>query len=146
MRRALRIRRGAAVVYSTISTGVIAFQVALAIGMPWGAFAMGGAFPGQFPPSLRVAALLQAVLSAVMPAIVLSRVGLALPAWYRASRWLTWVVVAVAGVSTVLNVITPSSAERAIWAPVSLALLASSLVVAFGGREQECSADAVRLP
>lgn len=94
---------------------------------------MGGAFPGQFPPSLRAAALLQAVLSAAMLAILLSRAGLALPAWHRASRWLTWVVVAVAGISAVLNIITPSSAERAIWAPVSLALLASSLVVAFGG-------------
>src|SRR6185369_6933758 len=126
----------AAVFYATISTGVIAFQVALAIGAPWGAFAMGGAFPGQFPPSLRAAALFQAVLSGAMAAIVLSRAGLALPAWYRASRWLTWVIVAVAGVSAVLNIVTPSSAERAIWAPVAVALLTSSLVVAFGSADQ----------
>ena len=97
---------------------------------------MGGAFPGQFPPSLRAAALFQAVLSGAMAAIVLSRAGLALPAWYRASRWLTWVIVAVAGVSAVLNIVTPSSAERAIWAPVAVALLTSSLVVAFGSADQ----------
>ena len=116
--------------YAIVSAGVVAFQLALAAGAPWGSFAMGGAFPGQFPPSLRVAALIQAVLIALMAAVVLSRAGLFLPAWSRATRWLVWVVVLVAAVSSVLNLITPSSGERAVWAPVALLLLASALVVA----------------
>ena len=48
--RVIGIRRTAAIVYAATAAGVVAFQVALAAGMPWGEYAMGGAFPGQFPP------------------------------------------------------------------------------------------------
>ena len=124
------IRRTAALLYAVLSAGVVAFQLALAAGAPWGAYAMGGAVPGQFPPVLRIAALVQAALIVGMAAIVLSRAGLILGGWSRVSRWLVWVVVAVAAVSLVLNLITPSAGEQALWAPVLLVLLASSLVVA----------------
>ena len=112
----------------------MAFQVALAAGAPWGAYAMGGAFPGQFPPVLRIAALVQAALLVGMAAVVMSRVGLLLAGWSHASRWLVSIVVAFAAVSLALNLITPSAGERAIWAPVALLLLASSVVVAMKGR------------
>ena len=120
----------AALVYATVSAGIVAFQVALAAGAPWGAYAMGGAFSGQFPPTLRIAALVQAALIVGMAAVVLSRAGLVLAGWSRASRRLVWVVVAFAAVGLVLNLITPSAGERAIWAPVALVLLVSSAVVA----------------
>ena len=94
---------------------------------------MGGVFPGQFPSALRIAALAQAALIAGMAAVVMSRAGLIFAGWSGASRWLVWVVVAFAAVSLVLNVITPSAGERAIWAPVALLLLASSAVVAIEG-------------
>ena len=121
--------RAAAVVYAVVSCGVIAFQLALAGGTPWGAYAMGGAFPGRFPPALRVAAAVQAIVLAGMAAIVLSRAGLLVPRWRQARR-LVWIVVIVAAIGAVLNAITPSAVERAMWAPVALVLLASSLVVA----------------
>lgn len=109
---------------------VILFQLALAAGVPWGAYAMGGAFPGAFPPPMRVAALVQAVILAAVGAVVLARAGLALPRWGRASRGLAWVVVAFLGVGVILNLITPSGMERAIWAPVAILLFALSLRVA----------------
>ena len=124
------IRRVAALLYVAVSGGVVAFQLALAAGAPWGAYAMGGAVPGQFPPALRIAALVQAALIVGMAAIVMSRAGLILAGWSRVTRWLVWVVVAVAAVSLVLNLITPSAGERALWVPVLLLLLASSAVVA----------------
>ena len=124
------IRRVAALLYAVMAAGVVAFQIALAAGAPWGAYAMGGAVPGQFPPALRIAALVQAALIVGMAAIVMSRAGLILAGWSRVTRWLVWVVVAVAAVSLVLNLITPSAGERALWAPVLLILLASSAVVA----------------
>jgi hypothetical protein len=130
----MHITRAAALLYVAVSGGVVAFQVALAAGAPWGAYAMGGAFPGQFPPVLRIAALVQAALLVGMAAVVMSRVGLLLAGWSHASRWLVWVVVAFAAVSLALNLITPSAGERAIWAPVALLLLASSVVVAMKGR------------
>lgn len=128
--------RFAALAYAVVSVGVIAFQVALAAGVPWGAYAMGGAFPGQFPPELRVAAVVQAVILAGLALVVLARAGIALPGWSRTSRWLVWVVVAFSGLSLVLNVITPSAGERAIWAPVALIMLVSSVIVAISKPSQ----------
>ena len=129
----MTITRVAAILYAIVSSGVVAFQIALAAGAPWGAYAMGGAFPGQFPPELRVAAVIQAALLVGLAAVVLARAGLILPGWSRVSRWLIWVVVAFAVVSLILNLITPSAGERAIWAPTALLLLISSAAVAFSG-------------
>ena len=126
----MSISRVAAIGYMVLSAGVAAFQIALAAGAPWGLFAMGGAFSGQFPPAMRVAAALQAALVMLMAAVVLSRAGVALPAWSRASRWLVWFIVAVGTAGLVMNVLTPSAEERLIWAPVAFLLLACSVLVA----------------
>lgn len=126
----MNVSKAAALLYATISAGVVAFQVALALGAPWGAYAMGGAFPGQFPPALRVAAIVQAAILVGLAIVVLSRAGLLLAGRFRASRWLIWLVVVFSALSLVLNLITPSAGERAIWAPVAFLLLVSSVTVA----------------
>src|SRR3990170_1396460 len=95
--------RIAALVYAGLTAIVAAFQLALAAGAPWGAYAMGGAFPGQFPPQMRVAAVVQAVILVALALVVLARAGLILPSWSRASRSLVWLVVGFAAVSLVLN-------------------------------------------
>jgi len=125
------LARVAAIIYAIVTLGVVAFQIALAAGAPWGAHAMGGASPGQFPPALRVAAMIQAVLLAGMAAVILARAGLIFPGWSRVSHWLVWIVVALTALSLALNLITPSAGERAIWAPTLVLLLISSLIVAF---------------
>jgi hypothetical protein len=126
----MKKERLSALIYGVVSLGVIAFQIALAAGSPWGAYAMGGAFPGQFPPELRVAAILQAGILGLLALVVLARAGIALPKWSRASRRLIWVVVAFSTISLVLNIITPSAGERAIWVPVALVMLICSVIVA----------------
>ena len=128
----MEIGRAAAFGYAVISGGVVAFQIALAAGAPWGAYAMGGASPGQYPPGLRIAAVVQAAIVVLMAAVVLSRAGVALPAWSRASRRLVWLVVVVGAASLVLNLVTPSAGERLVWAPVAFLLLACSVLVATG--------------
>jgi len=120
----------AAILYAIVVSGVVAFQVALALGAPWGGYAMGGAFPGRFPARLRAAAVVQGAILAGTIAVVLARAGLALPELADPARWLTWVVVAIALVALVLNANTPSAGERRIWVPVTLAMLVSSLLVA----------------
>ena len=120
----------AAAVFAIVVAGVVAFQIGLALGAPWGSYAMGGAFLGRFPPRMRVAALVQAALLAVIAVIVLSRAGLVLPGLAEAAHWLIWAVVAISLVALVLNAISPSAGERRIWVPVALLMLASSLVVA----------------
>jgi hypothetical protein len=124
------MKRAVAFVYATISAGVVVFQLALAAGVPWGAYAMGGAFPGQFPPALRIAALVQAAVLIAMAGVVLVRAEILLVRWFRISRRLVWWVVGFAALSLVLNLITPSLDERMIWAPVAFLLLISSSAVA----------------
>jgi lysylphosphatidylglycerol synthetase-like protein (DUF2156 family) len=109
---------------------IVAFQLALAAGAPWGSLAMGGAFPGQLPPPMRVAAVVQALVLLLFGAIVAARAGLVLPGWRAASRKLVWVVVAYSIVGVVLNTITPSAWERALWLPMTLVLGACAAMVA----------------
>jgi hypothetical protein len=131
-RTPMSMRPAAALLYTSVSAGAVAFQIALAAGIPWGAYALGGAFPGQLPPALRIAALVQAVLLAGT-AVVVMQAGRIRTGSSRVSRWLIWIVVAFAALSLVLNLITPSAGERVIWAPVALTLLISSAVVAIKG-------------
>jgi hypothetical protein len=124
--------RIAAIVFAVITLGVVGFQIALALGAPWGEYAMGGAFPGQYPPELRVVAVIQAILLVGFAVAVLARAELIQVRWLRRARWLIWVVVAFFVISLVLNLITPSAGERALWVPVISLLLICSLVVALG--------------
>lgn len=130
------IKRTATWVFAIITFGVVAFQLALAAGAPWGEYAMGGAYPGQFPPALRAGALVQALLLAGFGAVIAARGGLIATSRPGLVRVLAWVVVAFSAISFVLNSITPSAGERTIWAPITLAMLICSLIVAsnFFGR------------
>jgi hypothetical protein len=74
--------------------------------------------------------VIQGALLAGFALVVLSRAGLLLPAWAQASQWMVWVVVAFSTLSLILNLITPSAMERAIWAPVAFLMLSCSLIVA----------------
>lgn len=119
----------AAIIFAVGVAGAIAFQLALALGAPWGAYAMGGKFPGRFPPAMRVGAVVQSVILALLAAVVLVRAGLVFEPSV-APAWLMWVVVAFSVVSLVLNAITSSARERRLWLPVTVVMVASSLVVA----------------
>jgi len=120
----------AAIVFAVAALGVVAFQLGLALGAPWGTYAMGGAFPGRFPPAMRVAAVIQAVIIALLAVAVLSVAGLAVPGLAEALPWVGWLAVVFSAVAAVLNAISRSAGERRIWVPVTLVMLASSLVVA----------------
>jgi hypothetical protein len=120
----------AALLFTTAAAGVIAFQIGLAVGAPWGSYAMGGGSPGRFPAGLRAAAAVQAALLAITSVIVLSRAGLVLSDWSDGNGWLIWIVVAISLVAVVLNAISRSSAERRIWVPVAVVMLGCSLLVA----------------
>jgi hypothetical protein len=122
--------RAAALVFAGLTLVVILFQLALALGAPWGAYAMGGAFPGVYPPAMRIAALVQIAVLALIALVVLARAGLVPPRWSPAAGILVWIVVGLLGVGVVLNLISPSPIERLIWAPVTVLLLLSTLRVA----------------
>ena len=105
-------------VSGALFVGAGAFQVALAAGMPWGHLAWGGGHPGVLPVGLRAASAANAVL--------LSGLGVALAGLVERPPVRGRLVaggLAVSGFSLVANLATPSSTERAIWAPFALAQL-----------------------
>ena len=122
----------AAGLFALTMAGVVAFQIALALGAPWGAYAMGGSFPGRYPPALRVVAVVQAVVLGALALVVLSAAGLIAPEVVAGLPILAWLPVAVSAVAVVLNAASRSAGERRIWVPVSIVLLVTSLVVGVG--------------
>lgn len=123
----------AALGFALASAVAVAFQVALALGAPYGAYAMGGAYPGRWPPRLRIAAVVQAIVIAGLAVIVLSDAGLVAPGLADDLPSLVWLAVAFSALSIVLNAISRSSGERRIWLPVAALMLVTSLVVALAG-------------
>lgn len=126
--------RIAAWVFAGALLVLLGFQMGLALGMPWGAFAMGGSYPGVYPTAMRGAALAQAVIYLVLGVIVFVRAGLIAPQMLRLAIIPAWVVVALMTASLVLNIITPSAGERMLWAPVALVMCLASLRVALARR------------
>lgn len=120
----------AARIFGALSVIAAAFQLALAAGAPWGHLTMGGAFPGRLPAAMRIAAVVQALIILLLASIVAARARLMLPRWHAASRTLVWGVVAYTVIGALLNAITPSPAERALWLPIVLGLLASAVITA----------------
>lgn len=122
--------RGAAWIFVILLLPVLALQAGLAAGMPWGEYAMGGAFPGQFPTGMRIASGVQMVVLALFGAIVLARADAAFTGLRGMARFGIWIVVALMLLASVLNLITPSASERMLWAPVAIGLFVTSLTVA----------------
>jgi hypothetical protein len=118
--------------YAALTTCVILFQIALAAGMPWGELAWGGSHPGTLPRQLRIASGASAVILLALAFVVLMRAGLLLQPWKHRTRRLIWVVVGYGVLGVVANAITPSTWERIVWLPVTILLLAASLIVARG--------------
>lgn len=124
------IETAAAFVFSFFVVILVFFQLALALGVPWGEMAMGGKFPGRFPIAMRIGALLQLLLLVFMALVVLTRAGLILGDFFQFSISAIWFVVGVSVVSAVLNTITPSKKERILWSPVTFILVICAFVVA----------------
>lgn len=127
----LFIRR-AAQAYALLTLVVVAFQLALVAGAPWGHLTQGGAHRGPLPAPQRGIALLSAALLLVAAAVVGSRAGLWGARWQRGTAKAVSGVVAYLVLGVVLNAITPSAAERALWLPVTLAMATTAWVVARG--------------
>lgn len=121
----------AAVLLATVA----AFQIALILGAPWGEWTQGGAVTGALPVGGRVFAAVSVVVLAVLALGLLGRVGWG--PWRgrrRLSSVVSWVAVGYGVLAVLLNAATPSGAERAVWLPVSVVLLAAELVTVLGSR------------
>lgn len=120
----------AVTIFFVFSAIAALFQLALALGAPWGDYAMGGRFPGKWPTKMRIAAVIQIAVLFLLAFIVLVKSGLAFDPLYPIARIAIWFVVAFFVLGSILNLATPSKVERMIWAPVNILLLATSVFVA----------------
>ena len=109
---------------------IAAYQLALALGAPFGGAAWGGTHPGTLPPGF--ASAVGALLWGPRGSDVLQRVELSsiLPFARTFVRRATWVLVVLSFMSAVANFASQSAAERFILAPVALALGVLRLIVA----------------
>jgi hypothetical protein len=111
----IRVHRPWGTAFAVLACGVGVFQVALALGVPWGEAAWGGANSGVLPVSFRVASGVCAVLWAGVAAVSAGRF---LGAVGRRRLLLGVAVYSTIGIA--LNAVSPSSTERAIWVPVTV--------------------------
>lgn len=120
-------RQFSANAFSLLSAGVAAFQLALVGGAPWGELTQGGRYIGVLPPAARGIAAFSAVLLLGFVIIVRDHARSdRAPRFPRA----IWVVVTYSALGMIVNAITPSARERALWLPVVILMFASSLHVA----------------
>lgn len=112
--------------YATAMLAIAFFQIALILGAPLGRYTQGGQHEGALPLSGRIIAAVSIPIALFQGLAILSAAGFPGLGW---PVWTGWVAIAVTGVSTVLNWITPSKPERAVWGPIMLVLSAMALVV-----------------
>lgn len=128
----MELTKIAAIIYATLMGLTILFQFALAAGMPWGEYSMGGKYPGTYPQPMRLAAVLFTPILAYLGLIVLSAADLLAVGMVDNNPWLIHVAFGFAIVSFVMNSITRSKKERNLWAPITLVMLICVSYVAYG--------------
>ncbi len=105
--------------FATGCLAIIFFQIALIAGAPLGEYTQGGQNVGALPRRGRIIAALSIPILLFCGLAILSAAGfpgLGLP------RWAGWIALVVMVISAILNWITPSKKERAVWGPIMLVM------------------------
>lgn len=107
--------------YAAGCLAIVAFQVALIAGAPLGPWTQGGQNPGALPRAGRIVAALSIPVALFQGLAIVGAAGFPGLDW---PRWTGWVALFLTALSCVLNWITPSAPERAVWGPVILVMVA----------------------
>jgi hypothetical protein len=114
------------------ATGFVAlgaFQVALALGAPFGHAAWGGD-SADLTSAQRLGSAVSVVLYASAAAVVLSRVGLTKrPRSWRLLRWSPWVLAVLFAVSALANFVSQSYWENYLLGPTAVVLAGLWVIV-----------------
>jgi len=105
--------------YASACLGIAFFQVALIAGAPLGRYTQGGRHDGALPASGRVIAAVSIPLVVLQGLAILAAAGFPGLDW---PRWTGWAALALSVVTAVLNTITPSEKERAVWSPITIVM------------------------
>jgi hypothetical protein len=114
---------------------VAAFQLALALGAPYGGAVFGGRAPtesGVLTRPFRVLAVGQAVVLVCLGWILLARTALVSVPFLGAGSlsWITWVILVFLVLNTVANFSAPHPIERWVMGSITLVLSALTLSIA----------------
>ena len=130
----LVVSSAAASVAVALLAVVAAFQLALALGAPWGAAAWGGQNPGVLPTRLRVASgVAGLVIYPLLIVLVLSAAGWVSIGWLDGVGSLPmWILAGLLGLGSLANFASRSPRER-IWGPVALVTAICCAILALAG-------------
>lgn len=115
------------VIYMVFSVFAAGFQMVLSMGAPLGHLTLGGRYAGALPIPVRFGAAFQGLLILVLAGVMLDHADVVA---LGTANWAIWAPVGVMALSSLGNLITPSAAERRLWAPITLAMTGAALVVA----------------
>lgn len=120
-----------AIALTVMLVGLAAFQLALALGAPWGHFAWGGQHR-VLPTGLRIGSGVSILIYALIAVVAWDRVGAidVFPDLF--SDIGMWVIFGYFVLGIVLNAISRSKPERYTMVPVVVVLAALSLLIALG--------------
>lgn len=124
-----------AVLVAILLAGVAAFQLALALGAPWGDHAYGGRAPtenGRLSPAYRAMSAAAIPILLLSAAVVLSHAEVV--SWL--GEWVgvgVWVVFGYLVLNTLANVASPSRIERWVMGSLTAVSAVATLIVAISG-------------
>jgi hypothetical protein len=123
----------AALIAVALIGALVVFQLALALGAPYGAAAWGGRNPGVLPRNLRIAsAVVGIVVYPLMAVVILAAAGLVRDDWLPIDPTVAmWILTGFFVLGAVVNAISRSAPER-IWTPVSAVLAICCALIALG--------------
>lgn len=120
----------AALIASALLAALAVFQLALALGAPWGRFAWGGQHERRLPRGLRIGSAVSIVLYALFAAVLLDRAGLVDAVPDAVARVGAWVLLAYFALGVLMNGLSRSRPERLVMTPVVLVLAVCTGIIA----------------
>ena len=121
----------AALIAVALIGALAVFQLALALGAPFGAAAWGGRNPGVLQRNLRIAsAVVGLVVYPIMAATILAAAGLIDDEWLPIDPIVAmWILTGFFALGAIVNAVSRSAPER-IWTPVSAVLAICCALIA----------------
>ncbi len=108
----------ASIIAAILLFSVAVFQVLLALGYPFGEFAMGG-YHKVLPKKLRVVSVMNALILLFMGFVVLQHTNVVNGLELLSTNTVVWVITIFLGFNTITNLISRSKKERFMMTPLS---------------------------
>ncbi len=124
------MRTTAALIASALLAALAVFQLALALGAPWGRFVWGGQHERQLPRGLRIGSAVSIVLYALFAVVLLDRAGLVDVVPDAVARVGAWVLLAYFALGVLMNGLSRSRSERLVMTPAVLVLAVCTGIIA----------------